>query len=143
MGNVLEITGTIQNIQLARYIYDFIHHFIDSQWHTYDKDNKLSRSRKTDFSVGILEGFRSKLESQRKQRKKNNDMLALIKIEDPLLLKHMAYKYPYTSKVRRRVANRDEQSVRDGIRIGKRLVISKGIQEKGKSRRHLIDNKKS
>jgi len=142
MGNVLEITGTIQNIKLANYIYDFIQHFIDSQWHAYDKDNKLSRSRKTDFSVGILEGFRSKLESQRKQRKKDNDTLALIKIEDPLLLKHMAYKYPHTSTVRRRVASRDEQAVQDGIRIGKGLVISKGIEEKGKSRRHLIDNKK-
>ena len=143
MGNVLEITGTIQNIQLASYIYDFIQHFIDSQWYAYDKDNKLSRFRKTDFSVGILEGFRSKLESQRKQRKKGNDTLALIKIEDPLLLKHMAYKYPHTSKVRRRVASRDEQAVKDGIRIGKGLVISKGIEEKGKSRRHLIDNNKS
>ena len=142
MGNVLEITGTMQNVQLASYIHDFIHHFIGSQWQAYNKGNKLNRSRKTDFSVGILEGFRSKLESKRKQRKKDRDTLALIKIEDPLLLKHMAYKHPHTSTVRRRVVRRDEQAVKDGIRIGKGLVISRGIEEKGKSRRLLIGSKK-
>ncbi len=142
MGNVLEISGTIQNIQLASYIYDFVQNFIDSQWNIYNKDEKNSRSQKTDFSVGILDGFRSKLESQRKQRKKDKDTLALIKTEDPLLLKHMAYKYPHTSKVRRRVASRDKKAMNHGIRLGKGLVISKGIEEKGKSRRLLISNEK-
>lgn len=143
MGRVLEITGTIQNIGLASYVYDFVQHFIDSQWNIYNKNKKRDRSRKTDFSVGILEGFRSKLESQQEVRKKEGNKLGLIKLEDHLLQKHMAYKYPHTSTIRRRVSSRDENAVRDGICVGKKLVIAKGIEQKGRCSTLLIGNKKS
>jgi len=143
MGRVLEITGTIQNIGLASYVYDFVQHFIDSQWNIYNENKKRNRSRKTDFSVGILEGFRSKLDSQREVRKKEGNRLGLIKLEDPLLQKHMAYKYPHTSTVRRRVSSRDENAVRDGISVGKKLVIAKGIEQKERSSTLLIGNKES
>jgi hypothetical protein len=143
MGNVLEITGTLQNLRLAGYVYDFIWHFIDSQWHMYNQDNKLSRSLRTDFSVGILEGFRSKLESHKKASKNDEHLVGLIKIEDPLLLKHIAYKYPHTTTVRRRASRQDKKALYDGINVGKSLVIAKGIEQKVKGNQLLIGNKKS
>jgi hypothetical protein len=138
MGSVLELSGTIQNIRIASYVHDFVKRFIDSQWQRYNQKKGLNRYRKTDFAVGILKGFRSKLKSQDKERKRNKGKFGLIKIEDPLLQKHVDYKYPYTASVRGKVLRGHKDVLRDGIGIGKKLVISKGISEKGRNRRLLL-----
>jgi hypothetical protein len=139
MGSVLEISGTVQNIRIASYVHDFVKRFIDSQWQRYNKKRGLNRYRKTDFAVGILKGFRSKLRKQNREKKRDKDNLGLIKIEDPLLQKHVDYKYPYTASIRGKVLRGYKDVLKDGIGIGKRLVISKGISEKETSRKLLIE----
>ena len=138
MGSVLEITGTIQNIKIAGYVYDFVRRFIDSQWAQYNKDKGLNRYRKTDFAVGIVEGFSSKLKSQDEKKKGVKKRYGLIKIEDPLLQNYMAYRYPRTMKFNRRVSNQDGNVLKDGRSIGRKLVIHKGVSEKARNRRLSI-----
>jgi len=153
MGSVLEISGTIQNIKIAHYVYDFVRQSINSQWDEYNKDNGLNRYRKTDFAMGIIQGFGSKLKSQSEKKRKVKDTCplmprsgrrehALIKIEDPLLKKYVGYKYPRTLNVSGKALSHDHNVVKDGVSVGKKLVISKGITERGKSRRLLIEDKK-
>jgi hypothetical protein len=137
MGSVLEISGTLQNVIMARYVYDFVKNFIDSRWYEYNKDKGLSRYRKTDFAVGILEGFRSKLKLQTEKKKKVKSSLSLTKIQDPLLQKHMNYKYPRTATVRGKALRNDKHVLKDGINIGKGLVIFRGITQKGTNGRLL------
>jgi hypothetical protein len=139
MGSVLEISGTVQNIRIASYVHDFVKRFIDSQWQRYNKKRGLNRYRKTDFAVGILKGFRSTLRKQNRGKKRNKDKLGLIKVEDPLLQKHVDYKYPYTAGIRGKVLRGYKDVLKDGIGIGKRLVIYKGISEKETSRKLLIE----
>ncbi len=139
MGSVLEISGTIQNVRIASYVYDYVKRFIDSQWQRYNKERGLNRYRKTDFAVGILKGFRSKLKSQDAQRKRHKGKWGLITIQDPLLREHVGYKYPYTTSIRGKVLRGYKEVLRDGIGIGKKLVISKGITQKGTSRKLLIE----
>ena len=131
MGRVLEISGTVQNVRIGSYVYGFIKRFIDSKWHKYNKTKGLSRYRKTDFAVGIIEGFRSKLKLHTEKKTKIKNKLALIKIEDHLLQKHVDYKYPHTAGVRGKVLKKDKHVLKDGINVGKELVIFKGITEKG------------
>ncbi|MBW1912234.1 MAG: DUF2786 domain-containing protein [Deltaproteobacteria bacterium] len=140
MGNVLEISGTIQNVKIAGYVYDFVQQFIDSQWHKYNKNKGLNRYRRTDFAVGIIEGFRSKLKLRAKERKESKDRLGLVRIRDPLLKKHVDYKYPRTAMIRGRALRKDNNVLKDGMSVGKELVISKGITEKGRSERLFIGN---
>ena len=141
MGRVLEVSGTLQNIKIASYVYDFVKHFIDSQWHTYNQEKGLNRYRKTDFALGVIKGFRSKLQLQtKKQNKQQNNIkgkLALIIIRDPLLQRYIDYKYPHTSKVRSNVLREDKHVLQDGICVGKKLIIHKGITEKRTSQRLL------
>ena len=137
-GNVLEITGIIQNVKIAVYVHDFVKRHVDSQWVKYNGNKRLNRYRKSDFAVGIIEGFRSKLESQLfKERAKRK--LALVKVEDPLLKKHISFKYPRTTSIREKGLRRDRNVLNDGIRIGKELVISKGIEEKRRGKNLLIE----
>jgi hypothetical protein len=139
MGRVLEISGTEQNIRLASYVHDFVSRFIEAQWRTYNERKGLDRRRKTDYAGGIIEGFRSKLVSQGKGKKPERKK-ALIKLRDPLLEKYLAYRYPRTVTEQRGVSARDEEVVSDGKAAGKKLVIHKGITEKGNSRRRLIQD---
>jgi hypothetical protein len=133
MGRVLEITGTAQNIKIASYIYDFVRHFISSQWNDYNRKKEFNRYRRTDFAVGIIEGFRSKLELQESTKKEDQIESAVVKIEDPLLRRHVTYKYPRITSFTRKVSNEDQNILKDGMKIGRKLIISKGITEKIKS----------
>jgi hypothetical protein len=98
----------------------------------------LNRYRRTDFALGIVEGFRSKLETQGKEKEKTPASLSLMKMEDPLLREYLDYKYPHTAKIQRGVARQDKNVLQDGKRLGRRLVIAKGITEHGGSRGLLI-----
>jgi hypothetical protein len=137
MGRVLEISGTLQNVNIAIYIHDFILRFIDSKWAEYNQDKGLNRFRKTDFAVGIIAGFRSKLETEIDGKKIFNDKFALIKIEDPLLKKYISYKYPNTVSFIRNASSQDDNILKEGMRVGKKLVIYKGITDKRDSKRLL------
>jgi hypothetical protein len=137
MGRVLEISGTEQNIRLASYVHDFVCRFIEVRWRIYDEGKGLGRRRKTDYAGGVIEGFRSKLVLKNKSKKPEGTK-ALIKLRDPLLEKYVAYRYPRTVTEKRGVSARDEEVVSDGKAAGKKLVIHKGITDKGNGRRRLI-----
>ena len=139
MGRVLEISGTPQNITMASYVYDFVQRFIQSQWNQYNRERGLNRYRKTDFAVGIIEGFRQKLTVKKKKPPRPKKPRSLVPMEDPLLNDYLAYKYPHTTSFRRAVSSQDETVIQDGMRIGKKLVIYKGISEKKTGNSPLID----
>ena len=141
MGRVLEITGTGQNVQMAAYVYDFVRQFINSRWLEYNRKRGLNRYRKTDFAVGVIEGFRSKIEEKNRKKSNPSSCRCLVKVEDPLLVAYTDHKYPHTRSFRPKVSTQDRAVVKDGRRLGQRLVISKGITERGTTQRPLIENK--
>jgi hypothetical protein len=128
MGRVLEISGTVQNVKIASYVHDFVRSFIESQWDKYNMGRRLSRYRKTDFAMGIIRGFHSKLKTR---DNKVNDKLALVMVEDPLLKKYTAHRYPRVTILTGKAIRRDKNILKDGMDIGKELIISKGISNKG------------
>ncbi|MGD8880671.1 MAG: DUF2786 domain-containing protein [Desulfobacterales bacterium] len=138
MGRVLEISGTVQNIKIAEYVHDFIVQFIDAQWRKYNRKKRLNRFRKTDFAVGIIEGFRDKLESGVVKMKAKKDSFALIQKGDPQLAKYFRFKYPHTASVKKTATRQDARVIRDGKKLGKKLVIARGICEKKTGRVRLI-----
>ena len=89
MGRVLEISGTEKNVQIASYVYDFVNLFIAGQWREYNRDKGLNRYRRTDFALGVLQGFSRKLERQSQQRRPDK-VYGLVKTEDPLLQQYIA-----------------------------------------------------
>jgi hypothetical protein len=140
MGRVLEITGTKQNLKIASYVYDFVNHFIEAQWIIYNKARGLNRYRKTDYALGIIEGFRSKLKQQEGKGNRAKRKHGLIKIEDPVLKNYMKYKYPHTRNAWGRASKNNPQVLKDGFSRGKELIISKGITTKKDKGQLLIGN---
>ncbi len=138
MGRVLEISGTEKNVKIASYVYDFVNRFIESQWREYNKKKGLNRYRRTDFALGVLEGFEQKLKSQSEQRASGTGY-GIIKVEDPLLKKYAAYRYPHIFTNRGKPLRQDAE-VRDaGEKVGNKLVISKGIHQRGQSNGLLLE----
>lgn len=141
MGRVLEISGTGQNVKLASYVHDFVRGFIDSQWGLYNEGKGLGRRRKTDYGAGIIEGFRSKLASQGKERRKTGLRRALARLQDPLLKEYLAYRYPRTVSEKRYTTGKDEKVTSDGREAGRKLVIHRGITERGGDGKKLIQGR--
>jgi len=124
MGRVLEISGTLPNLQVASYVYDFVSRFIRSRWEEYNFGKKLDRRRQTDFALGIVEGFRSKLKSAEGSK---DSSAALLRLRNPQLSRYLSYKYPRTVKVSGGRIRQDPRVLNDGREVGRRLVISKGL----------------
>jgi len=138
MGRALEISGTVQNIQIASYVYDFIKQYIHSKWINYNKDGSLNRYRKSDFAVGIIEGFRLKLESEKKIKLKTSDSVYPVKVEDPLLTHYFSNRYPYIHRFKKNASDHHATIFNDGKKIGKKMVIYRGIHEKMKNKIRLL-----
>lgn len=128
MGRVFEITGISKNVKIASYVHDFINNYIERAWKTYNQKKHMNRYRKTDFAVGIIDGFSSKLKENGKTCDVASHTHAVARLDDPYLKRHMAYKYPSTSSIRRKATSIDETVLNDGKKIGRKMVVSKGIE---------------
>jgi hypothetical protein len=139
MGRVLELSGTTANVEMAAYVFDYICHFIDGQWRLFNGRKGHGLRRKVDFAVGVLDGFRRKLEPTQKTRSNQTQVRSLVSLKDPMLDKYLKYKYPHTKSFRTQGAGRDPDILRAGIAAGETLVIAKGVTETG-GRGKLIGN---
>jgi hypothetical protein len=137
MGRVFEISGVPENVKIASYIYDFVKNTIDMRWRRYNQRDTLNRYRKTDFAVGLVEGFCNKLSAQKPIPSHQGTTTALITMEDPMLGAYMSHKYPRTKTFQRSASSQDDQVLKHGYDIGKNLVISKGIETRKNSHKLL------
>jgi hypothetical protein len=115
MGRVLEISGTLPNIKIAEYVHGFIRQFIDAQWAKYNRQKKLTAAKTA-----------------------QKDIFALVKKGDPLLERYFKFKYPYKASVKTSTSHQDAGTLLDGKKIGKKLVIAKGICERNIGKPRLI-----
>jgi hypothetical protein len=131
MGRVLEISGTLPNLQLAEYVYTFVSDFIDRQWRAFNYQHEYNRYRKTDFAIGIIEGFMTKMNTTARtsEHRLGSDSLAIMLKTNPGLQSYLKDRYPHTSSFRRSVT-RENVSIRAaGESLGRRLIIAKPIED--------------
>jgi hypothetical protein len=138
MGRVLEISGRIENIKLASYVYDFIRHTIDAHWSDYNQSKKFNRYRKSDFAVGVIEGFRNKLTDYARQQSTRKIYRAVIRKTDSSLAQYFDYRYPHTVNIRKKVSHQNETILADGKKIGRKLVITKAVSSRHRGRVRLL-----
>jgi len=131
MGRVLEISGSRANVQIAAYVYDFVNTYIDGAWTRFQAGRKLGRHRKTDFAIGVIEGFTAKLDAPQAGIEDSPAKIrALVRREDAALNGYLTHRYPRLSRIRRG-GRMDPEIHAAGKAEGRRLVISKGICDNG------------
>ena len=129
MGTVLEITGRIHNVKTASYVHDFVMRFIEARWKEYTGAAPLNRHRKSDFGMGIIQGFRKKLADGATCAQNPGRVVSLVALGDRELENQVAYQYPHLRRIRGRAVRRDEKVIRDGVVLGRNLVLRKGIED--------------
>lgn len=139
MGRVFEITGRQENVKTAAYVYDFIINQMNMAWDAINVSKGFNRYRKSDFACGLIQGFCSGLDHDKKKKhlnKTNQTNLVPISDHDPVLMDYAADKYPRIRHFKRKTGSGDEKMHRKGQEIGEKLVLSKAI-EKNESQKVL------
>jgi len=137
MGRVFEINGTPENVKIAAYVYDFVRNTIENHWRRYNSHGRFNRYRKSDFAVGLVEGFSNKLSKLQSSPSISKNTTALVSLQDPLLDAYVSHRYPRTKSFQRTTSKQDNRIHHYGYKLGKDLVINKGIEEKVKSNKLL------
>jgi hypothetical protein len=139
MGRVLEISGTLKNVKIAEYVHQSVKRYIEWAWQDYRRDEKLNRYRKTDFALGIIQGFRSTLHQAASTKTGADDGHHLpARIEDPALARYVSRRYPHIRSFSRKDTGHDVQVIADGTEKGKQLVIAKGIASRDGFQGHQL-----
>ncbi len=126
MGRVLEISGTPANITQAGYVHAFVEAHIDRRWAEWRSRRRMTRGQQSDFAVGIIEGFRGKLERERRPKIDNAEQ-ALILRPDGRLAAYLQQRYPQTRKIQRGGGRQDPEAYDRGRRIGEEMILHRGI----------------
>jgi hypothetical protein len=136
MGRALEISGTPVNVSQASYVFDFVEAYVERRWQDMVAGQGLTRYQRSDFAVGLIEGFRHKLEKE-KLPDCSPVQKALIRQSDPRLSAYLHRRHPRTSRIQRG-GRQDQDIFRRGFKAGEEMVLHRGIAESSrKSRRKL------
>jgi len=136
-GRVFEISGTTANVEQAAYVFEFIRRFTQRQWTLYCQGQRLKRFQQSDFAVGIIEGFRSKLQAA-VTNNASPEIQALVKAGDPQLSRYLHHRHPHTQTIQRGGGRQDPSIYEDGCALGRDLVIARGIHQAGNTSRRRL-----
>lgn len=139
MGRVLEISGTRKNVWIADYIHAAVCRHIDDAWADYRRNKGLNRYRKTDFAVGIIEGFKTTLQQASAAGSRGVDTHLPARIEDQALSRYLAHRYPHVRSFSRRGLGHDTRVMADGTESGRRLIIARGITRRDGFKNKFLD----
>ena len=125
MGRALEISGTPVNVSQAGYVFDFVEGYVERRWQDMRKGRRLTRHQKSDFAIGIIEGFRHKLEKEQLPDCRPHQK-ALVRQPDPRLTDYLHQRHPRTSRIQRG-GRQDQDIFRRGFKAGEEMILHRGI----------------
>jgi hypothetical protein len=129
MGRVIEIGGRIENLKMAGYVYEFLNRTITGQWAAFNKAGRFSQHRRTDFALGLIQGFQEKLDRQKHEfLETNSTTVALVRQGDKELTAYLRDRYPRLRSISRGGRIIDAGVLGAGVEAGRRTVLSKPIE---------------
>jgi hypothetical protein len=104
-ASVLEICGTLPNVEMGAYVHSFLHHTAEQLWREHKRALRIAgdRDRRT-FLSGVMAGFYEKLQTE----KKKNQEQGLVWLRDADLEGFYRKRHPRIQHVRHRGARRTE-----------------------------------
>lgn len=122
-----EIYGTLENLETAGYVYDFLSRETEYLWKQYRRKHGSSVGRmRNSFINGLYHGFSQKLKDERGELNKKYE---IVRLDDPQLqqffqncnprIKKSSYSYRTNAKV-----------YGDGVKTGEQMRLRPGIKTK-------------
>jgi hypothetical protein len=128
MGRVLEVSGEPHHVEMAGYVYDYVCRFIARQWSEAAARNAGRGTRRSDFAVGVIEGFRGQLAAPPPDHAAGGHLVVL---KDPRLATYLRQRHPRRRRIARGGGSQDEQAFAAGWERGRRLILARGIARRG------------
>ncbi len=147
----IEMLGTMENVTFARHVYDFLRHRVESLWQNYRTINKVAGKLRKTYILGLLQGFREKLENEEKKHALSaatpagmsspKTISALVVAEDPGLSEFTKQRFPRLRKVQYRLSGiYCDRTFTAGKTEGKKITIHKAVKNEDGNLGRLLDH---
>lgn len=133
-SKALELLGDFENIKMAEYVYYFLENQLKSLWENYRSKRKMSMASRNSFYLGVLQGFRLKLESnlisfQINQQAPSLGTDLLVIKNDKELQQWVKTRYPKLSRLGGGHRLHDASAYSQGKKEGKNLIMNKPLSK--------------
>jgi hypothetical protein len=124
-GSVLEVCGTRENVELAEYVYAFLHHTAERLWREHRREHGLKgNTGRQSFVAGAISGFRNKLRLERGK----SQSTGLVWVGDAGLESFFRRRHPSLRWLRHR-SRRGSAEYAHGERAGREIVLHRGVAQ--------------
>jgi len=122
-GNVLEICGTPENLEIATYAHSFLTGTAERLWKQHKRDAGIRSNRdRRGFLSGVMEGFRERLNAE----KRHAEERGMVWVGDADLTQYHRARHPYVRSVR--LQGRRMNAARyEGREAGRNIELHRGV----------------
>jgi hypothetical protein len=132
-GRVLEICGTLSNLEVAAYVHGFLLETAERLWREHKRQHGIASNReRRRFMVGVMMGFDEKLKAGVAESRREG----LVWVGDPALGGYIHQRYPRTSRGSGIGLHRTE-AYEHGRKAGQSIVLHRPVSASAK-RGHLL-----
>ena len=123
-GSVLEICGSIENVEIAEYVHGYLVSTAERLWreHKTALGIRGDRDRRT-FLAGVMSGMSEKLAREAKK----SEEAGLVWVADGDLGKYFRRRHPHVRHIRY-AGQRRSEAYAHGKEAGRQIVIHRGIR---------------
>lgn len=133
-GTNLEVYGTVENLDMAEYVWRFLVGLLPNLWTDYRTSNGLrSNAERMRFFDGVLRGFADKLGEERRRLREER---ALVWTGDPALESWFRHHNPRVHMVATG-GGRASAAYHDGMAAGRDVTIHRPVARQGASQKLL------
>ena len=147
----IELLGSIENVSFASHVYDFLMQRIEFLWKNYRKISRAPGKLRKTYILGLLQGFREKLEKDEKKQSVSVRLSAeidnyrtissLVIAKDPGLPGFIAKRFPRLRKVQYGAPGIYCSSTYSaGKAEGGKIIIHKAVRQEDGNRGRLLSN---
>lgn len=121
-GRMLEVAGRPDNVEVARWVWDFVLSTAERAWRSAGRPKPKSR-----FLDGVIVGFREKLGEEAEAVRREE---GLVWVGDPALGDFLGRRYP-ARRQGRRLGLRADDAFQAGQAEGRRITLRRPIRQRG------------
>ncbi len=151
LHKTIELLGSIENVSFASHVYDFLMQRIEFLWKNYRKVSRAPGKLRKTYILGLLQGFREKLEKDEKKQSVSVRLSAeignyrtissLVIAKDPGLPGFIAKRFPRLRKVQYGAPGiYCSNTYSAGKAEGGKIIIHKAVRQEHGNRGRLLSN---
>jgi hypothetical protein len=123
-GTVLEVCGSLENVELAEYVHTFLSHTAERLWREHQRARGTRKnSGRLSYLAGVMIGFRDKLARE----KQTAEEPALVFQGDAELGHFFRRRHPHVRHTRH-LSRAGSAAYSDGRRAGQNIVLHRGVR---------------